>query len=78
MTRAWFEEAFPINLKIPRSRTMTDNITIFDTTLRDGEQSPGASRTPRKLTASFKFATARGWNPETWFVFLWKDLTIMT
>ena len=26
-----------------RSRTMSDRITIFDTTLRDGEQSPGCS-----------------------------------
>ena len=27
---------------------MTDKLIIFDTTLRDGEQSPGASMTKRK------------------------------
>ena len=29
----------------PRERSMTDKLIIFDTTLRDGEQSPGASMT---------------------------------
>jgi 2-isopropylmalate synthase len=29
----------------PEGRTMTDRLIIFDTTLRDGEQSPGASMT---------------------------------
>jgi 2-isopropylmalate synthase len=32
-------------LKTNRSKEMTDKLIIFDTTLRDGEQSPGASMT---------------------------------
>src|SRR5512142_1394869 len=34
---------------------MTDHVRIFDTTLRDGEQSPGAT-----MTASEKLEVARG------------------
>ena len=39
-----FRENFTIQKKI-LERKMTDKLIIFDTTLRDGEQSPGASMT---------------------------------
>ena len=35
----------PTSPYFPRERSMTDKLIIFDTTLRDGEQSPGASMT---------------------------------
>ena len=41
-----------------RSRTMSDRVTIFDTTLRDGEQSPGCSMNTRREAAHG--APARG------------------
>jgi len=31
-----------------------DNVIIFDTTLRDGEQAPGASLNPREKTRGCK------------------------
>ncbi|MEF8940331.1 MAG: 2-isopropylmalate synthase [Salinivenus sp.] len=39
---------------------MTDHVTIFDTTLRDGEQAPGASMTvPEKVEIAHQLATLR-------------------
>ncbi len=40
---------------------MTDKLIIFDTTLRDGEQSPGASMTATKNCASRASSNACGW-----------------
>ena len=49
---------------------MTDNVLIFDTTLRDGEQSPGATMThSEKLEIAEAFGRNgrryyRGWFPD--------------
>src|SRR5437870_12552396 len=45
--RPWDHERFR-GFSFQRTRAMTDRLIIFDTTLRDGEQSPGASMNLRE------------------------------